>query len=94
MEYNGFNTVISPNGPSCVNMGTAGSGDSIHGVLPPRSRHTGGVHALMTDGAVRFISDNIDTGNLASPNPTGGPSPYGVWGALGTKDGGESKSIE
>ncbi len=29
----------------------------------PRSRHTGGVHALMADGAVRFIGDNI---NLAT----------------------------
>lgn len=26
-----------------------------------RSRHEGGVHALMGDGAVRFISENIDT---------------------------------
>jgi prepilin-type processing-associated H-X9-DG protein len=25
-----------------------------------RSRHTGGVHILLGDGAVRFISDNID----------------------------------
>jgi len=92
MEYNGFNTVIPPNGPSCVNMGTSGSGDSIHGVLPPRSRHTGGVHCLFADGAVRFLSDNIDSGNLATPNPTSGRSPYGLWGALGTRDGGEATS--
>ncbi|WP_417378031.1 DUF1559 domain-containing protein [Gimesia sp.] len=26
-----------------------------------RSRHTGGVHFLLADGAVRFISDNVDT---------------------------------
>jgi prepilin-type N-terminal cleavage/methylation domain-containing protein len=34
-----------------------------------RSRHEGGVHALLTDGAVRFISENIDLGtwrNLGS----------------------------
>jgi len=92
MEYNGFNTVLPPNGPSCVNMGTACCGDSIHGVLPPRSRHVGGVHALFADGAVKFISNSIDTGNLASPNPTGGPSPYGVWGALGTKAGNDTPS--
>ena len=62
-------------------------------VLPPRSRHTGGVHCLFADGAVRFLSDNIDTGNLSMPNPTSGRSPYGVWGALGSKDGGESANI-
>lgn len=92
MEYNGFNTVLPPNGPSCVNMDTACCGDSVHGVLPPRSRHTGGVHCLFADGAVRFMSNNIDTGNLSAPNPTSGVSPYGVWGALGSKDGGEATS--
>jgi hypothetical protein len=47
----------------------------------------------MADGAVRFISENIDTGNLAAPDVRGnGPSPYGVWGALGTRQGGEAKS--
>lgn len=30
------------------------------GVLPPRSEHRGGVNAVMCDGAVRFISDNVD----------------------------------
>jgi len=49
----------------------------------------------MADGSVRFISDNIDTGNLAVPAPlatAGGPSPYGIWGALGSKAGGEPVS--
>ncbi|WP_437222534.1 DUF1559 domain-containing protein [Planctomicrobium sp. SH661] len=32
------------------------------GVL--NSYHTGGIHALLGDGAVRFISDNIDMNNL------------------------------
>ena len=88
-EYVGFNTVMPPNGPSCVDMAGACCGDSRHGVLAARSRHIGGVQCLMGDGAVRFISENIDTGNLASAQVTSGPSPYGVWGALGTRDGGE-----
>ncbi|MCA9062559.1 MAG: DUF1559 domain-containing protein, partial [Planctomycetaceae bacterium] len=51
--------------------------------------HTGGVQSLMADGAVRFISENIDTGNLSVATTIGNRSPYGVWGALGTKAGGE-----
>lgn len=89
-EYVGFNTVMPPNGPSCVDMQTACCGDSVHGVLAARSRHVGGVQCLMGDGAVRFISENIDTGNLAAADVTAGRSPYGVWGGLGSRDGGES----
>jgi hypothetical protein len=49
----------------------------------------------MVDGSIHFVSENIDTGNqladsLANP---AGPSDYGVWGALGSKDGGETASI-
>ncbi len=39
-----------------------------------RSRHTGGVHALLSDGAVRFVSENIDTP---------------LWQKLATRAGGE-----
>ena len=38
-------------------MGCWGNGDGQAG---PKSLHVGGVHALMTDGAVRFISQNLD----------------------------------
>jgi prepilin-type processing-associated H-X9-DG protein len=58
--------------------------------LTASSQHTGGVHALMADGSVRFISENIDTGNLGVGTSGGAKSPYGVWGALGTRAGGET----
>lgn len=86
--YVAFNTVLPPNGPSCADDNGA-FGDAVHMVLPPASRHTGGVNAVMGDGSVRFVSDGIDTGNLGLRQGSGGQSHYGVWGALGSKAGGE-----
>ncbi|MBA4031823.1 MAG: prepilin-type cleavage/methylation domain-containing protein [Planctomyces sp.] len=88
-ENVGFTPILPPNSPSCINDAN-GSSDGASSVLSASSFHTGGVHALMADGAVRFISDNIDAGSLgATANTLGGPSPHGVWGALGTRAGGE-----
>lgn len=89
--YVAFNTVLPPNAPSCSHTIAWGDGDPA--ILPPTSNHTGGVNAARCDGSVGFISQSIDTGNLAAPSTiadgNGGQSPYGVWGALGSKSGGE-----
>jgi hypothetical protein len=45
--------------------------------------------AAMADGAVRFVDDSIDAGQAALPEVLRGPSPYGLWGALGSKAGHE-----
>lgn len=89
----GFVTVLPPNSPSCSN----GTWDGDWGVYSAGSRHTGGCHVLLGDGAVRFISENLDSGNKNSPDvyepgtaAVGGRSPYGVWGALGTRNGNET----
>lgn len=78
--YVGMTTVLPPNSPVC-------SEQRWGGVLTPRSRHPGGVMGMMADGAVTFISEFIDAGNPGAGSPTGPntPSPYGVWGALGSK---------
>jgi prepilin-type processing-associated H-X9-DG protein len=83
--YIGFNTVLPPNGPACADGGDWG--DQNHMVVPPSSRHPGGVNASFCDGAVRFINDTINTGNLAAAQAITGRSVYGVWGAMGSKDG-------
>lgn len=93
-ERVGFTTITAPNGASC-SAGTDANADANDSTLPPSSVHTGGVHCLMADGTVRFVSDNIDTGNLSAASPAqngSGLSPYGVWGALGSKSGNETVS--
>jgi prepilin-type N-terminal cleavage/methylation domain-containing protein len=88
--FAGFNTAVPPNGVSCF-FGGAGHWNDVMNAAS--SRHVGGTHCLMMDGAVKFVSENIDSGNQAALWPAdtaGGPSPYGVWGALGTKAGGET----
>ena len=85
-EFTSVTTIIGPNGPSCKNGGGSHDRDGNHTMA---SHHEGGVQVVLGDGAVRFISENVDTGNLAANPPTGGASPYGIWGALGSVNGGE-----
>ena len=89
-EQVGCNTILPPNSPSCASDSN-NNADSQASLLPPTSFHVGGVHVLMGDGRVEFVSENINTGNLAATPVIGsGPSPYGVWGALGSKAGGDT----
>ena len=85
----GFNTVLPPNAPACAQQGSGNFGDQTRGIFTASSGHPAGVNAAYADGSVHFISNTIDTGNLAIPQPEGGPSVYGVWGALGSIAGGE-----
>jgi prepilin-type N-terminal cleavage/methylation domain-containing protein/prepilin-type processing-associated H-X9-DG protein len=87
----GFNTILPPNSEVCGAFWVAWVAD---GMYPPSSRHQGGCHVLMADGAVVFITDSIEAGdstigpvilNGTGPRAPGSASPYGLWGALGTK---------
>lgn len=91
-ERVGFNTVMPPNAPSCC-IDNNPNADSAGGVFAPTSYHPGGVNGVMVDGSVRFISDYINSGNLGAPEVSRGPSPYGVWGAMGSKNGGEGAAL-
>jgi len=83
--YCTFQTVLPPNSPTCA---SDSYGDSW-GLSSATSYHANGVNVLMADGSVHFITDSIDAGNSSAPEATSGPSPYGVWGALGTARSGE-----
>jgi prepilin-type N-terminal cleavage/methylation domain-containing protein/prepilin-type processing-associated H-X9-DG protein len=104
--YRAFSTVIPPNAGSFA-MATAGSGEWALGTVS--SYHTGGVNAALLDGSVRFVNETINARtsgltdydlptnnfnrNTAGPFSMMGPSRYGIWGGLGTKEGGESVSL-
>ena len=85
----GFHTILPPNGPSCRPHGNIFPRRN-EGILSSGSYHSGGVQVCMVDGSVQFVSSNIDTGDLTATNPIAGGSPYGTWGAIGTRFGGES----
>ena len=80
-------TVRPPNGVNCA------TNAKDAGVWTVASRHQGGAHILMADGAVKFITDSIEAGDQNNPTPTrtgpntniGGKSLYGLWGALGSR---------
>ena len=82
--YTGFNAILPPNSPSCLTGNI-----NAPGVMSAQSWHTGGVNVVFADGSVRFISESINAGNSGVGESLSGPSPYGVWGALATINGGE-----
>lgn len=88
--YAGFFAAQPPNAPSCTD-----SGGNIHdgNALPGASSlHPTGVMVGMGDGSCRFVAETINVGDQSvsfGANLRSGVSPYGVWGAMGSRNGGE-----
>ncbi len=88
--YSAFFTMLPPNSETCHH----GNYHEEY-IASVSSRHQGGAHVLMGDGAVKFITDSIEAGNSGSAQvkinggggelPAGSQSPFGLWGALGTR---------
>jgi len=83
-------TILPPNRGSCFR----GGGMNSQGISTIGSRHAGGAHVLMADGAVRFITESIESGNWSLTPQPGQQSPYGLWGALGTRASRETVSLD
>ena len=101
-QFASFTTILAPNSPSCVPWRARTYNGNSAMILSASSNHTGGANHSRGDGSVVFVSDSVDTtSTMPSPVPnvyadhrTGGPpSPYGVYGAMGTINGGESTSL-
>jgi prepilin-type processing-associated H-X9-DG protein len=82
-----FNTILPPNSPSCISSNADG-----HPIIaPPTSNHSGGCNIAFADASVSFITNTIDCGDSTASCVRSGNSPFGVWGAIGSRDGDESK---
>ncbi|MCC9601988.1 DUF1559 domain-containing protein [Stieleria sp. JC731] len=96
-SFTGMNTILPPNKELCLGGDANGDASSM-GVAPPSSRHIGGVHVMLGDGSITFLTDSIEAGDIHDTNvwsggtghsSVGSQSPYGLWGALGTRASGE-----
>ncbi len=78
---NVFNTVAPPNWkyPTCIATNPPGMSSDRDGLYPSRSGHPQGTVHVMVDGSTHFIRDSIN---------------FNTYQALGTRDGGETVSLE
>ena len=99
--WTGFLTILPPNSPHCTTYQPYPSWADT-GIYSAGSRHTGGAQCLFGDGSVHFVSETVNnvTANTAGLDITSGNrdsikgiSPFGVWGAMGTINGGESTTL-
>jgi prepilin-type N-terminal cleavage/methylation domain-containing protein len=92
-DYNhaSIQTILPPNSPSC--------NTSLWdwGISSASSYHGAGAHVVFADNNVRFIPNSVDAGDAGRLGPEGNdgprsnePSPFGAWGAMGTKDAGDT----
>ncbi len=94
-----FTTILPPNSEHVMPI----NGANLH-MASPSSHHQGGAHVIFADGAVKFITNSIEAGSGNAPmvrnsstHPTafaGAQSPYGLWGALGTRSNKEVFNLD
>ena len=90
--YSGFHTIHPPNSPACI-RDDANRLNTNYGIFPPSSYHAGIVNTVFFDGSCRSISETINFGPATAFPRLEGPSDFGVWGALGSPNGGENVTM-
>jgi len=93
-ENIGFTTVLAPNSASCSSDSTA-TPNGAWFQLSANSEHGSGVMVAFADGSVQWIGDDISASvvNSGPVNTSTTPTTYGIWGALGSKAGGENFNL-
>lgn len=87
--YSSFSTILPPNSPSCTSSTT----EPLDRVLnSASSEHFAGINVIRFDCSTAFIKNTIDAGHLERYAKDKGFSNYGVWGAMGSINGGEANA--
>ena len=83
-----FNTVLPPGSPNIA----VGGDELCDGLYSASSNHIGGINVLYADASIHFMQDDVDCGDTDQPvydlhniRDVYSQSPYGVWGALGSR---------
>lgn len=74
-----YNHVSTPNTYSCGGTGFPGTMTNMSMQVSANSRHPGGVHVMMGDGSVKFVSSSVD---------------LTAWRAMGSRASGEVYSLD
>ncbi len=74
----GYDHMLPPNHPACYNGPEDFGIETDLALIPASSLHPGGVHTMLGDGSVHFVSETIDEK---------------VWQALGTRNGHEAVAL-
>jgi len=85
-----INTILPPGSPSLL----IGGEKDVDGFFSASLNHGNGLNAARMDGTTFFIQKDIDVGNQNHPTNSAqeladGPSHFGVWGAMGSRNGSE-----
>jgi prepilin-type processing-associated H-X9-DG protein len=102
--YSWATFITPPNSTSCFKADELVAGNYPYGpgIFPPTSYHTGGVNVAKADGSVIFVNDTIYCGDKLGGGTfydagmtkiVSGESEFGIWGSLGSKDGGETLNL-
>lgn len=100
LTFSCFSTVLPPMSPSCAEIPASGADANwFGGIFSAGSHHAGGVYVAMVDGSIRFVTSSVNAQSSSQSaasvyegnalQPPGSKSPFGVWGALGTRGSSE-----